>query len=83
MHNKAALDIESLFQYLVRFCKIYLSTIVISSNSVWTIFLLFKPHKNTQMEELHNMEYIYDKSQSEAIRHFKGACLCIAGPGSG
>ncbi len=29
------------------------------------------------------MEYIFDKSQSEAIKHFKGACLCIAGPGSG
>lgn len=39
--------------------------------------------KTTQMEEFHNMEYIFDKSQSEAIRHFKGACLCIAAPGSG
>lgn len=29
------------------------------------------------------MKYIFDKSQSEAIRHFKGVCLCIAGPGSG
>ena len=36
-----------------------------------------------KMEDFHKMEYIFDKSQSEAIKHFKGACLCIAGPGSG
>lgn len=29
------------------------------------------------------MEYIYDESQSEAIRHVRGPFLCIAGPGSG
>lgn len=29
------------------------------------------------------MSFIYDKNQEKAIRHFKGPCLCIAGPGSG
>lgn len=29
------------------------------------------------------MEYRYDKAQNEAIKHFRGPCLCIAGPGSG
>lgn len=29
------------------------------------------------------MEYKFDKAQNEAIKHFRGPCLCLAGPGSG
>lgn len=29
------------------------------------------------------MDYKFNEQQNQAIKHFRGPCLCIAGPGSG
>lgn len=45
--------------------------------------LVLSSQKTTQKEKLHIMYNIANEAQMLAIRHFKGACLCVASPGTG